>query len=100
MDNLFLLNNSYTVLEGTVADNLDPEDFGRVRVHIKGKTEGITDTNKLPFARVLLPVSSTLNRSDDPPEIGLDVLMFMLNSKDYNSLIIFGCFKRKNQTVQ
>ena len=100
MDNLNLLNNSYTVLEGYVADNADPEDYGRVRVHIKGKTEGITDTNKLPFARVLHPVSSILNRTDDPPEIGLDVLMIMLNAKDYNSLIILGGFKRKNQLVQ
>lgn len=66
MDNLNLLNNSYTLLEGTVADNNDPENFGRVRVHIKGRTEGITDTLKLPFARVLLPISSTLNRADDP----------------------------------
>jgi hypothetical protein len=100
MDNLFLLNNSYTVLEGWVADNYDPEDWGRVRVHIKGRTEGITDTDKLPFARVLHPLSSTLNRTDDPPELGTSVLMFMPNTKDYNSLIILGCFKNKNQTVQ
>lgn len=99
MDNLPLLQNAQELFEGYVADNKDPLNFGRVRVHIIGRTEGITDTEKLPFARVLHPLSAVLDRADTPPELGTEVLIMMMNAKDYNSLIILGGFKIKNQSV-
>jgi hypothetical protein len=99
MDNLNLLVNSNTLYEGYVADNKDPDNFGRVRVHIRGRTEGITDTEKLPFARVLHPLNAIIDRTDTPPEVGTEVLLMMVNTMDYNSLIILGGFKMKNQTV-
>lgn len=88
--------NKPEYLQGYIADNQDEENFGRVKVHIYGKTEGIA-VEDLPYANVLHPLSTNLPVSDTTSEIGTEVLLLKLN-KSYNSLIVLGQFKKRSQT--
>lgn len=87
--------NTSNFIEGTIASVTDNENWGRVRVHITGYTEGIP-VPELPYARVLSPLNSSLDKSDSTAQIGTPVLMIMLNN-DINSLVILGRFKQKSQ---
>lgn len=85
----------FEFIEGTVEDNFDPMNWGRVRVHIFGRTKGLK-TEELPFARVTIPLSSSLSISDEVCEIGTRVLMIMIN-EDFNSIVILGQTKHISQ---
>ena len=85
-----------TVFEGEVADNYDPENWGRLKIHIYGRTEDMSPDD-LPFARVNRPVEDSLALSDKVVEVGTRIWGFIFNN-DYNQIMIMGQLKKVSQT--
>jgi len=88
---------------GIVKDITDPLNLNRVKVHCLGFYDGVTDTTKLPWATVVMPVTNASikgNGSNHHLEVGSWVVGFFRDGPSAQDPMVLGSIATQTEGTQ